>query len=194
MNKEFRLFLLENADRGGRPADSELFLRRAASLYGVSEQALQAARICRSQAGKPYFDNLDIYFSVSHTDGLWACLMGPVNCGLDIQVIKPCNYLKIAGRFFSAAENAYVRSQGLEGFFALWTRREAAGKYSGRGFFADLPELVQDGCPAAAVCLPGGGELAFIDLDLSAGQQKVSGTVCLPAANRRDWHEAYFFI
>lgn len=196
MSKGFRLFLLENADRGGRPADSEQLVRKAALLYGVPDRELAQAAWLRTAAGKPYFADAAVHFSISHTEGLWACLMGPAVCGLDIQQIRPCNYEKIAGRFFSPRESEYVRAGGLRAFFALWTAREAVGKYTGGGFFSALPELVrEDGRPAARIILDGDEELALRQLQLKGaggagarGEQKadVFCAVCLPAAKAKE--------
>ena len=144
MNNSFQLFLLERDDRKDLSKDREVLIRQAALSYGVSENELQSEKICRSKTGKPFFEKLDIHFSISHSESLWACLMGPFNCGLDVQYVKPCNFAKIAGRFFSEREKEYVKGSGLDGFFDIWVRREAFGKYTGEGFFGHMPEFVTE--------------------------------------------------
>ena len=137
MRNNFEIFLCRfpEGKAGKSKKEGEALLKRAALVYGVPKDVLEETKVLRAPSGKPYFDNLDIHFSISHSGDLWACLMGPQRCGLDIQYIKPCNCHKIARRFFSSPEALYVEKEGLQGFFELWTMREAAGKYTGEGFF-----------------------------------------------------------
>lgn len=38
----------------------------------------------------------------------------------------------------------YVKDAGLEGFFEIWTRREAFGKYTGEGFFGEFRDFTDE--------------------------------------------------
>lgn len=114
----------------------------AAHVYGVPVNELAQIKISRTEMGKPFFEDFHIQFSVSHSENMWACLMGQGCCGLDVQFIKPCKFEKIAARFFGQREQEYVKIHGSDGFFDIWTMREAYGKYTGEGFFGDIPELV----------------------------------------------------
>lgn len=140
MTGDFQLFICRRQESD----KSESLLKRAAVAYGVDTETVVSEQIIRSEKGKPYFKNLDIHFSISHTRDVWAVLMGPARCGLDVQYIKPCAFRKIAGRFFSLAENRYVDENGLEGFFDIWTSREACGKFSGEGFFGEFTDFVTE--------------------------------------------------
>lgn len=91
--------------------------------------------------GKPYFYDLPLHFSISHTENrrrkdkfyLWGCAVSSLEVGLDMQWIRPVEYANIAKKYFSASEIRYVEERDLDGFFALWTRREAVGKALGLG-------------------------------------------------------------
>lgn len=99
--------------------------------------------VSRSASGKPFFTSpatSGINFSISHSGELWVCVLGPAPCGLDIQKMRPCRQEAIARRYFSAAEQAYVKQEGLTGFYEIWIRREALAKYSGAGFFGMAEE------------------------------------------------------
>ena len=98
--------------------------------------------IKRTEKDKPYFVNLPIEFSVSHSEDMWMCIMSDAPCGIDIQVEKDTDVLKIAERFYRPNEVEYVRLFGSKGFFQIWTRREAYGKMTGQGFWGSIPELV----------------------------------------------------
>lgn len=93
---------------------------------------------------KPFFENLPIEFSLSHSDGMWICVMSDSPCGIDIQVEKNTDVLKIAERFYKPDEVEYVRHFGKRGFFQMWTRREAYGKMIGTGFWGEIPKLVNE--------------------------------------------------
>lgn len=95
--------------------------------------------------GKPYFLDLTVDFSISHTDKprenggfyLWGCAVSPLDVGLDLQWTRPARHTEIANRYFSDYEQSYVEKHGAEGFFALWTRREAVGKAMALGLSMD---------------------------------------------------------
>ncbi|MBQ4650605.1 MAG: 4'-phosphopantetheinyl transferase superfamily protein [Firmicutes bacterium] len=124
-------------------------LRRALVMEAVSAYCqgrnidfdAETAVILKGEKGKPYIDGLPVHFNVSHTGTMWMCITGPQECGLDLQQEKECDYEKIAARHFSPDEQAYVREHGLAGFFRIWTRREAYGKYTGQGFYGDMPSF-----------------------------------------------------
>ena len=92
--------------------------------------------------GKPYFANFDVEFSVSNTGPMWMCLFDRKPCGIDIQEVKSCKHESIAERHFSKAEFEYVKLWGEEGFFDIWTAKEAFGKYTGKGLFASKESVV----------------------------------------------------
>lgn len=98
----------------------------------------------RDENGKPYFVNLPIEFSISHTEGMWMCIMSDKPCGIDVQVHKKIDAEKIAERFYKPNEVEFVRVFQEAGFFQIWTRREAYGKMTGNGLWGDTPELVDD--------------------------------------------------
>lgn len=126
-NPDRRLALLQDAARTFAPHLTEADLS-----------------IGRSRAGKPFFTSpaaADIQFSISHSGGLWACILGNGPCGIDLQENRSCRQDAIAARFFSDAEADYVKQTGLPGFYRIWTRREAFAKFTGLGFFGMAGEL-----------------------------------------------------
>lgn len=138
MKNKFELFF----SRCYNKEEKNLLFEKAILSYGMDKDSFYAAQILRTDSGKPYFEGLNIYFNISHSQDIWACLIGPGCCGLDFQYIKPCNFQKIAGRFFSCSENIYVEQQGITGFFDIWARREAYSKYTGEGFFGNFDDFV----------------------------------------------------
>ncbi|MDR0424639.1 MAG: 4'-phosphopantetheinyl transferase superfamily protein, partial [Clostridiales Family XIII bacterium] len=119
--------------------------------------------IAFGQYGKPFFAQFPhIKFSVSHSGGLWACLMCGFEVGLDIEDTRQraeragFDWLGIARRFFAQDECGYVEGGGrpeeaLSRFFEIWTKKEAYVKYTGRGIGGGLRGFsVLSGCAGAA--------------------------------------------
>ena len=218
MKNSYELFVLRGYDPVACDAGfRERLLRFVLSAAGA--RRAEDALLLRTPKGKPYLEDADVYFSISHSGDIWACLAGPSCCGLDIQIIRPCNYEKIAGRFFSAAEREYVAARGraareaggedavarglAEGFFTIWTRREAWGKYVGEGFFAPCPELTEAGLfrefdlgaeYRCAACFGGAGDAEAGGF--AAGLDEVRAAATAAEVNIREVfaHEDCFFV
>lgn len=116
--------------------------------------------------GKPYIEGLDVEFNVSHSGLLWVCMIGPGPCGIDIQVSKEVNerrFNKIIQRYFTPNEQTFCDKYGIEGFFRIWTHREAYGKYTGEGVYGSMPEFVgDDGLLKIDVEVPGTGKRVYV--------------------------------
>lgn len=93
-------------------------------------------------AGQP-----QLSFSLTHTQGLSACaITDGREVGVDAEDIsRPAEYLELAERFFSPQEATRIR--GLpddwraEGFFAVWTLKEAYIKARGLGLALPLADF-----------------------------------------------------
>lgn len=104
-------------------------------------ELLQNFVIEKTSKGKPYLAGSDIHFSVSHTDGLWVCAIGPAPCGLDVQAFGDYRESQVAKRMFAEPDAEYAKANGSEGFYRIWSRFEAVSKYDGSGIFANRPSL-----------------------------------------------------
>lgn len=146
----------------------------AAAAHGKPEATLE---------GRP----AGLAFNLSHTDGLVGVAVAAVpglKLGFDLEPLGRRAPMEVASRCFTGAERAWL--EGLppaartEGFFRLWTLKEAFIKATGKGltqdlcafwfdvdppaisFAPDLPERPQDWCFAQRVVH--GGFLAAIGL------------------------------
>lgn len=135
--------------------------------------------------GKPYIRGAR-QFNLSHSGFLAALAVGDCPVGVDVEVIGRVRD-HVARRVFTAGEYAWQAARGPEGFYRLWTRKEAALKCLGTGLnrpldsFSVLPgeETVLDGvaldidtalCPGAALSAAAAGEKAeftprFMDIE-----------------------------
>ena len=118
------------------------------------------------EKGKPYFTDLPVHFNVSHSGLLWVCIVGETECGIDIQVGQEMNvrkYDKIMQRYFTVNEQLFCEKFGTEGFFRIWAHREAYGKYTGEGFYGNMPDFVDDeGFLNVAVTVPGTDRTVYV--------------------------------
>ena len=126
-----KLYFFENykelfPDLTGQCLTDRLIIR-ALEEYGTS-----ACRIHRTDRGKPYVDE-DVHLSVSHSGEHFVCLISEKPVGVDIQKARRADMTKISRRYFTREECDYADEAGSEGFFLLWTRKEAYCKYTGRG-------------------------------------------------------------
>jgi 4'-phosphopantetheinyl transferase len=83
-----------------------------------------------------------LHFNLSHTGDLAALAVSPeVPLGVDVEQVAPVKE-NVAGRFFSAAEQAALRALPAatqeRAFFRCWTRKEAMVKALGGGLSIEL--------------------------------------------------------
>ena len=162
-------------DFSGERTESRRLLAEAVSEYtGDSRRAAElTAGLRTGKNGKPYIDGFD-FFSVSHSENVWAVLFCESECGLDIQFPRNCRAVAIAERNYHPDDAAAVSAasgedpqKGLDLFFRLWARREALVKAAG-GSVADrgMPSVMHDSAShdgasysISDICIPGMPEI-----------------------------------
>lgn len=88
----------------------------------------KAFNIIREQGKKPYVSDENLFFSLSHTDGLTVCAVSSRPVGADAEKRRTVkNADKIAARFF------HKRLTDDDDFIAMWTEYESRIKYIGAG-------------------------------------------------------------
>ena len=93
-----------------------------------------AIAISHNEYGKPYLTGYpDYHFSVSHSGRYIAFISDNAPVGIDIQNMEQLKK-PISGHFFTDYENSYISENGLNGFYEVWTRKEAYVKLLGTGF------------------------------------------------------------
>ncbi len=141
-------------------SDSGTLASKALKIYCGAAGAL-----CHDGRGRPYFAGSDIKISISHSGGIWLCVLSEYETGIDIERIKDRDYLKTARRFFTPQELRFVESNGADGFFRLWTRKEAYVKYKGEGLSYGLGSFnLSDGITLRDEC----DGVVFSELDFGA--------------------------
>lgn len=103
----------------------QLFIRRAALEFCGEKDP----RIAYTALGKPYFPDLALFFSVSHSQDRVIAAVSDRPIGADIEKIGAPDF-RIADRFFTQAESRYVGNDPVR-FYEIWTKKEAAAKARG---------------------------------------------------------------
>ena len=94
--------------------------------------------IAKNKWGKPYLVGYpDYHFSLSHSGSYVAFASDTNPIGVDIEEIKK-PHDDIARRFFTEEEASYVAKNGAEGFYEIWTKKEAYVKLLGTGFSTSI--------------------------------------------------------
>lgn len=115
-----------------------LLLKEAMSQlgYNYSLNSLQ-----RTEYGKPYFENSDFGFNISHSGEYIVCVISTdetQNLGIDVEEIKPIVIDDFADVFSSKEEREI---NNYDTFYTFWTRKEAIVKADGRGLQIPLKTI-----------------------------------------------------
>lgn len=142
-------------------------IEQFAGETGFSYENLSGG-IYRTEKGKPYFKEIPVEFSVSHTEDIWVCLIstGVHPVGVDIQKYKDIRHARVAERYFTDDETTYLQANGSDAFFKIWTRKEAFAKYTGRGLTRELKNI----------STLKNNNVEFIDFEIKAG---ITGSCCV---------------
>jgi 4'-phosphopantetheinyl transferase len=123
-------------------------LCRAALRLGLALYLCKPAReivIKTAALGKPYVEDGDLHFNVSHCRGVGLIAFTRVGeIGVDVEAVQPnIEGLDIASANFTPAEIAWIASTPSpllqsQRFTRLWTRKEAVLKATGKGIVDGL--------------------------------------------------------
>lgn len=107
----------------------------------LKEQNLDFKQLKFSTAGKPYIDNSNISFSISHNANcIGVCLMNTAGkIGIDIQVFKTFNPIESTFAFFSTVEQQAILTSKTpqQTLIHYWSKKEALIKAEGGQMFEE---------------------------------------------------------
>ena len=99
-------------------------------------------RIKMNAFGKPYFEDINLYFNISHSEDWVICAISDAEVGCDIEKIQSAD-LHIAEHHFCAEEYLHICQQASEAkreylFYRYWTLKESFIKAAGKGMSIPL--------------------------------------------------------
>ncbi len=162
MNSEKKLAAdrLLNADKRLSKIAADALCRKAISencgipcdeiVFGISEN------------GKPYSVNAQIKFNVSHSGNLVICAVSEKEIGIDVEKIRTVNP-RACEKFATAKEIDYINSSS-DGFFRIWTLKEAYFKCIGTGLGSDIKSVSFDINKNGIICSEQGFSCSFKEI------------------------------
>lgn len=99
-------------------------------LKGAEAFSVSSGEIGFSENGKPYLLSGEIFFNISHSDGLCICAFSKKNIGADCEKIRRVSDKM---RLKVLSEKELELSSDESSFIRLWTLKESFVKYSGVG-------------------------------------------------------------
>ena len=114
-----------------------ILLQLSMDRMGIQENKLQYGKY-----GKPMLCGESFHFNLSHSGEYAVCAYSNLPIGVDLQVIRE-RIPRYTKKILSVEEMHYLEqcSQPNREFFRLWTRKEAAAKWDGRGLQLPLETL-----------------------------------------------------
>lgn len=113
--------------------------------------------------GKPFAKNLPIYFSISHSGDFAVCAVSDCEIGIDVEKIRDINP-RVSDRFATDEEKEYIRNHE-NGFFEIWTLKEAYFKCIGTGLGSDIKDVSFEINGKDISCSEYGYEFSFFEID-----------------------------
>ena len=121
----------ELAGRNSHEAGRALLEKAYRQKYGG-----ELPEIMVTDRGKPYFPNVERYFSISHTKNRVFCCLAEMPVGLDAEQTERKIPLALAEKILSATEKARISTarDPNAALLRLWVLKEAFAKLTGRGW------------------------------------------------------------
>lgn len=131
--------------------------RSAISAFcGVSSDSIIFKK---NKHGKPFAADLPVHFNISHSRNIVACAVSDREIGIDIEKIREVNP-RSAERFATDDELEYIKNS-KNGFFEIWTLKEAYFKCIGTGLGSDIKNISFKINSSSVICSESGFELSF---------------------------------
>jgi 4'-phosphopantetheinyl transferase len=104
-------------------------------------------------------------FNLSHSGMRAMCAIGTPEVGCDVEQLHAMRMEKVAGRFYTKREQAYLSSitdpaEREDAFFRLWTLKESVIKFTGRGMAQGLDTFSIDPCGEHPVMIETDGSIS----------------------------------
>ena len=118
-------------------------------MYGMMKEygIRSLPELAAGKYGKPYFNDIDVCFSISHSDVSVCCGISAGEIGVDIQNMET-DFEGIADMVMSENEKSIIRfsNDPVSEFTRFWTLKESICKYRGTGLTNDIDKIDFCGC------------------------------------------------
>ena len=150
-----------NKNQGKLKIASDYLCRKAISEHcGIAPEEIVFSK---NEHGKPCAENVSVHFNSSHSADMVICCISDDEIGIDIEKIKPFNP-KAANKFATEDELEYISSKE-NGFFEIWTLKEAYFKCIGTGLSSNIKSVSFSITQNGIICSDSQYELSFVDIE-----------------------------
>lgn len=106
----------------------------------LKEEGITSYKILKSKNGKPYLENSNIFYNISHKNKMVGLIISDSEVGLDIEYVDTENIKRKSTLkyFFTEKERESITNN--EELLTLWTKKESYIKLNG-GMLRDAIEL-----------------------------------------------------
>lgn len=140
---------------------ADMLCRKGISEFcGIPEKEIA---IGYTPLGKPYAEGLPVNFSISHSGDLAVCAVSGSEIGIDIEKIRTV-HPRAHEKFCTESEMRYINGDE-NGFFKIWTLKEAYFKCIGTGLGADIKDVSFEIDKSKIICSEKGFEFSFFTVD-----------------------------
>lgn len=150
--------LVSKNKRASKIAADYLCRKAISEFCNVAPESIE---FFKNEFGKPFAKNLPVHFSISHSGNMVVCAVSNKEIGIDIEEIRPVKP-NAALKFATENELKYINSNE-NGFFEIWTLKEAYFKCIGTGLGADIKNVEFGISPSGITCSDSGYTLSFHD-------------------------------
>lgn len=100
-------------------------------VIALKEEKITSYKISKSINGKPYIDNSNIFYNISHKNKMVGLIISDSEVGLDIEYLDTENIKResILKYFFTEKERESITTN--EDLLTLWTKKESYIKLNG---------------------------------------------------------------
>ena len=137
------LISLMDVEKKQHHAHAHSLLRECLKKYGIAYD--ENTPVVKNEMGKPSLaEHPEIFYNLSHADGIAACYVTDAECGIDCERVRPYrpNVMK---RAFSESERQLMEdtpdAERDLMFFRLWTLKESFVKTIGIGISYPLADV-----------------------------------------------------
>lgn len=97
----------------------------------LEEEGLDSYKISKTKNGKPYLENSNIFYNISHKNKMVGLIISNSEVGLDIEYIDTKNIRNqsVLKYFFTEKEKESIKNN--EDLLTLWTKKESYIKLNG---------------------------------------------------------------
>ncbi|MCI3939185.1 4'-phosphopantetheinyl transferase superfamily protein [Chryseobacterium aahli] len=110
------------------------------NLIKTFDLNLSIEKLVYNSNQKPYFENTNIFFNVSHTEDIVVCVITDINeIGIDIEKLQNININNFKNFLTRHEWETLNNSQNaMDSFISLWTQKESVIKATGYGLSLNL--------------------------------------------------------